>query len=889
LHDGGYLRCPISETVVYNANGPTLASSITTGTCTAPTATTFSCLNSNSGSAVVSGGTVSYVIAGDTGVVAITGCTYTVGATTTSCGTPPVVGSTVGTCTVSAITTAATTASMTVSCAAGQTVVLSTLVTLTGTCATACLPGTEVTTVTNTGTVPAPTSFVYTFSTTAATTTTQPTGEQKTCSNTTTGTTGLQQVIGGATTFSTTGPATSFTIPLFGGASTCAIQLTRIIAGVATPCNLTTVLCADGNVVITLTSLGGGGVISCAPTSAVPTGQTALPVVTSGTCQQQAISTQLNIGCGTTANTAAASTTASSTCTGVLFDIQAALGACMTTPTLCGLSGGNANFANTTATVTVQFLATPANGGTVGGIQLGTNTFSFLAPGIGLLLVSATPQLIPSNGTVASVVSATFACGGTGFNLVNGFPLSGAFGTGTTAAGTTTIVNQPILGTGQNAVCGAGLAGNFQFSSPGPIVFDNGRSTEGVSCGVGGSVSPFGNGAFNVNGFNPFGNTGSTFPLVFTCTGAAVLAIGAGVAGDAPVNVVYTSAFGGLQAVGSTLITVSPSGIPRIAVSCNPSTIAAGSTGSICTATVTDINGSPLNGMTGATVTWTTSDPSNASILPCVVAIPGNINITTYPNIAPQYTAATPCQVPTGQIPGQNTTFLNGQASALLVASPTAHPETVTVTAALGVLIPPSFSCLVAPYVPQGPAFGSIFPGAYTATSGVGLPGVTGCGFGNPVGFGGLSSSLNTGSAGLGIGGVILPNTTSASTTVNIGGPAGILIAGATPTSPLQLLRGCNQIIATSTVGTPVANIAALVSPASAVVSIWRFSNNTKQFQAAFFSDPNAPTDFVVTGGINAAPTLGNVGTTAAPGTAGNQTTETYFICVNQASTITSG
>jgi hypothetical protein len=69
-------------------------------------------------------------------------------------------------------------------------------------------------------------------------------------------------------------------------------------------------------------------------------------------------------------------------------------------------------------------------------------------------------------------------------------------------------------------------------------------------------------------------------------------------------------------------------------------------------------------------------------------------------------------------------------------------------------------------------------------------------------------------------------------------------------------------------------------------VSIWRFSNATKQFQAGFFSDPAAPTDFATTGAISG---TGVTGTTAQPGTSGNQITETYFICVNQAATITSG
>ena len=150
------------------------------------------------------------------------------------------------------------------------------------------------------------------------------------------------------------------------------------------------------------------------------------------------------------------------------------------------------------------------------------------------------------------------------------------------------------------------------------MLFDNGRSTESVSCGLNGQQNIFGgNNFFNPSGFS------ATAPLVFTCTGAAVLAIGAGAAGDAPINVTYTSAVGGLTAIGSTLITVSPSGVPRISVACNPSTIAAGNTGSLCTATVTDQNGVPLTGMTGATVTFTVSDTTVATILPCVVNIAG--------------------------------------------------------------------------------------------------------------------------------------------------------------------------------------------------------------------------------------------------------------------------
>jgi len=58
-------------------------------------------------------------------------------------------------------------------------------------------------------------------------------------------------------------------------------------------------------------------------------------------------------------------------------------------------------------------------------------------------------------------------------------------------------------------------------------------------------------------------------------------------------------------------------------------------------------------------------------------------------------------------------------------------------------------------------------------------------------------------------------------------------------------------VIIASYAGMPVANIAALVTPAGAVVSIWRFSNSTKLFQAGYFADPSAPVDFATMGSID--------------------------------------
>jgi len=79
------------------------------------------------------------------------------------------------------------------------------------------------------------------------------------------------------------------------------------------------------------------------------------------------------------------------------------------------------------------------------------------------------------------------------------------------------------------------------------------------------------------------------------------------------------------------------------------------------------------------------------------------------------------------------------------------------------------------------------------------------------------------------------------------------------------------------------------------LVSIWAFNNSTKQFRAGFFSDPAAPVDYNVTGNTGASQQGGGV----QPGTAlgqtsvnvanGQQVTESYFICVNQAAEIISG
>jgi hypothetical protein len=99
----------------------------------------------------------------------------------------------------------------------------------------------------------------------------------------------------------------------------------------------------------------------------------------------------------------------------------------------------------------------------------------------------------------------------------------------------------------------------------------------------------------------------------------------------------------------------------------------------------------------------------------------------------------------------------------------------------------------------------------------------------------------------------------------------GILVVGATSVSPLALTHGCNAIIIQSADGTPVAAIAALVSPAAALQSIWRYNNTAGLYQVGYFADRNAPVTFSATG-------AGRAGTA----------TESYFLCVNQAATIVS-
>jgi hypothetical protein len=605
----------------------------------------------------------------------------------------------------------------------------------------------------------------------------------------------------------------------------------------------------DGIVVVRLTSPGNGVTLGCDGPSDAPA---------AGACGVAATGQEVDIPCGSTAGSATAALQNSS-CNVANFTIQSALGGCITPATSACPVKPNLN-ANS-ATVQISFLATPGNAGSSS--VLGIDSINFQGPPVGTLLVTATPQLIPSNGTVGSVITATFACG-QGINANNGFPLSS-----NGVAGDTTNVNQPILGpgpySGRSAVCGAGLPGGFTFVAPrNNILFDNGRNSESIGCGVGPTVSPFG-------GATPFTPYRSTAPLAFTCTGAAVMATGNGVAGNAAINVTYASAVGGLTAIGSTLLTIAPSSEPKVAVACSPATINPSGPGSVCRATVTDQNGIPMGGVSNPTVTFSTSDSGRTLVEPCGHGVPGAINVTTSPAIIPQVSPFAPCQLPSTFLPGQVATFVNGQASAIVIPLPGAAPGPVTISASLNVEIPPSSACLVAPYVP------SPFLGVQ-----LGLPAVSGCGTANPVGFTGFATALPAVTGTLIASESYTPfESPSGSATVTISSTTGIQVAGATATSPLQLVRGCSQIVVTSPQGTPTTSIAAQVSPAISVVSIWRYNNTTKFFSAGFFGDPAVPTDFTNSG----PPTPTGPNNPAMSGSTA-MVTESYFVCMAQSGTI---
>jgi hypothetical protein len=609
----------------------------------------------------------------------------------------------------------------------------------------------------------------------------------------------------GATPISVGGTVTLATVT--GAATNCTVTVSCVIGGV------TTRPCADGNVSVDLQGPNLTGILTCGTAS---NGAALQP------CSATTGSNALNIPCGPTAPNG---TTVSNNCTSVNFNVQSALAACLANP-LNGCAG-NLNSSNGCVSILLDYEATEGNGGS--SQVFGTFSVCFPPPTLAALIVGCTPATIPSNGTLASVCTAQFAntvlALNNGVNIVPG-------------------VNQAAFATT------AFLPGTFTVTVNGEAILDNGRQQESIPCGTNGLV----------NGVTGIGSLGTGFnnitPVTFSCTGVSFLAIGNGAAGEAAINVTYQSAVGGFQAVGSTLIEAVPSGAPRISLSCiNPTTGTttiypfASSTlgaGAVCTAQVTDQNGVPLSGITGAGVTFTVSNPALATVIPCSTGV----TISTGVSVGIASCGNVGTLGPTALVgqPSQTFTVNGGFAQAVVVANPNATSsagQTITVTASLGVFVPPQFLCFL----------------GGTSLQGVALP--TNCN--SATGLNGTGFSVGLNPSALGFGGTIaLPNSTSASATLTIGANATVSVIS--PTSTSQVGPGCVQVIVNTAANTPVSALAKTVTPANALISIWRFNNTTKLFQAGFFSDPNAPTDFTLTNGG----------------------TETYFYCLQAAATIAS-
>ena len=307
-----------------------------------------------------------------------------------------------------------------------------------------------------------------------------------------------------------------------------------------------------------------------------------------------------------------------------------------------------------------------------------------------------------------------------------------------------------------------------------------------------------------------------------------------------------------------------------------------------------------MTGLAGATVTWTTGDTSRTVVEACGTGLFGALYPPTTPPSVPQLSPTLPCQYPSTSTPSENSTIVNGQASAIVASPAGSSPGPVTISASVRIAVAPSAACFSAPYLPV-----PITPPAIS----VGLPSVTGCGAGNPVGFTGLAAGLSTATGALSNSTTVaLPNTTGASAGLMIVADAsGFQIAGTDPNTSIPLsvtstsqplVNGCNQIVATSVAGTPLSQLAGLVTPAGSVVSMWSFNNVLKQWRAAYFADPAAPVDFNVSGGTAKSqqgyyrPVPGTGGLAQITNEAtllGSQVMESYLICVAAPATVASG
>jgi hypothetical protein len=195
---------------------------------------------------------------------------------------------------------------------------------------------------------------------------------------------------------------------------------------------------------------------------------------------------------------------------------------------------------------------------------------------------------------------------------------------------------------------------------------------------------------------------------------------------------------------------------------------------------------------------------------------------------------------------GTTNTLLNttpGLATTPLFLAPGAEPGTVTFTTSLGYFGTSAGTTTASPYAGQTVsaqcgALPNQAPNLLTPQFGIGGSySLTSC---QAVTVTLLSGgSVGTADVVASFIGQLTGSTTQASTTVNI---------SPTPAST-ALTRGCNEVVINAGAGLTQAQVLALASPSSVVVSIWQFNNSLHAFQALYFNTAGAPTDISSVGG----------------------------------------
>ena len=67
-----------------------------------------------------------------------------------------------------------------------------------------------------------------------------------------------------------------------------------------------------------------------------------------------------------------------------------------------------------------------------------------------------------------------------------------------------------------------------------------------------------------------------------------------------------------------------------------------------------------------------------------------------------------------------------------------------------------------------------------------------------------------------------------------------VFAVGAQPSTTIELAVGCNNLVLTSSAGTPTVEVAAAIEPSAALQAIWRFENATQRFHGFSPASPAA-------------------------------------------------